>query len=118
MTTDQQSITEVFLKKIVEQNDAIIGLLKVIADNVKPTTKTEDEENRIILDKVESLTKRERQILELIMQGMMNKQMAYELSLSLSTIEAHRSGIMKKMDAKNVTQLTKEYVKFQSLMKY
>lgn len=118
MINENESMTEAYLKKIVEQNDAIIGLLQVIADNVKPTTKTEDEENRLILEKMESLTKRERQILELIMQGMMNKQMAYELQLSLSTIEAHRSGIMKKMDVKNVTQLTKEYMKYQSLMKY
>lgn len=118
MVNEHEPMTEGYLKKIVEQNEAIIDLLQVIADNVRPTTKTEDEENRIVLEKVESLTKRERQILELIMQGMMNKQMAYELSLSLSTIEAHRSGIMKKMDAKNVAQLTKEYVKFQSLMKF
>lgn len=117
MINENEYMTEAYLKKIVEQNDAIIGLLKVIADNVKPT-KTEDEENRIVLDKMESLTKRERQILELIMQGMMNKQMAYELQLSLSTIEAHRSGLMKKMDVKNLTQLTKEYMKYQSLMKF
>lgn len=116
MKNERESILEVHLKRIVEQNDTMIELLKVIAGN--SSSHATADEGEIILGKVESLTKRERQILELIMQGMMNKQMAYELSLSLSTIEAHRSGIMKKMGAKNVTQLTKEYMKYQSLIKF
>ncbi len=115
MTNNQESISEAYLKRIIEQNDTMIDLLKVIAGNL--SSPTQGDEDNLVLDKVGRLTKRERQILELIMQGMMNKQMAYELSLSLSTIEAHRSGIMKKMDAKNVAQLTQEYMKFQSLMK-
>lgn len=116
MKNDLVSILEVHLQRIVDQNDTMIELLKVIAASSSSLTAV--DEGEAIMGKVESLTKRERQILELIMQGMMNKQMAYELSLSLSTIEAHRSGIMKKMEVKNITQLTKEYMKYQSLLKY
>lgn len=108
-----ESILEMYLKKICEQNETMIDLLKGIALKNEP----KDVDTKMIAEKMDSLTRRERQILELIMQGMMNKQMAYELSLSLSTIETHRSGVMKKMEVKNITELTKEYMKYQSLMK-
>lgn len=109
-----ESMTEVYLKKIVEQNATIIDLLKGIVSK----SPDKDDDIKIIADQMESLTKRERQILELVMQGMMNKQMAYDLSLSLSTIEAHRSGVMKKLEVKNITELTKKYMIFKSLSKY
>lgn len=115
MKRNQESISEVYLKKIVEQNDTIIGLLKNIAGN---SSKPPGDDDQAIKQKAESLTKRERQIIELIIEGMMNKQMAYELSLSLSTIEAHRSSIMKKFEVKNVAQLTKEYVRYKSLIQF
>lgn len=111
MTIEPESILEMYLKKICEQNQTMIDLLNVIAVKSSP----KDVDSKMITEKMDSLTKRERQILELIMQGMMNKQMAYDLSLSLSTIEAHRSGVMKKMEVKNITELTKEYMKYQSL---
>lgn len=118
MINEQESKMESYLLKIVEQNDTMINLLKTIAFNTSPAAPTEIDEGKAIQIKFESLTKRERQVIELLVQGMMNKEMAYQLSLSLSTIEAHRSSIMKKMEAKNVAQLTVEYMKYQSLMKF
>ncbi len=115
MGSEHSSLSEAYLKKIVEQNDTIIGLLKGIAAN---SIAHEEDDAQSIIEKMESLTKRERQILELVMKGMMNKQMAYELSLSLSTIEAHRSGVMKKLEVKNITDLTKKYIVYKSLSKY
>lgn len=114
MIPEHESVTEICLKKIVEQNEAIIGLLRELAG--KDSAKIDDK--KIISDKVGSLTKRERQVLDLIMEGMLNKQMAYNLAISLSTIEAHRSSIMKKMEAKNVAELTKKYMIYQSSNKY
>ena len=118
MITETESILEPYLKKICEQNEVMIDLLKGLSINARTTIKEQDDEEKTVIAKVESLTKRERQVIELIVEGMLNKQMAYELSLSLSTIEAHRSSIMKKMEAKNVAQLTIEYMKFKSLAKY
>ena len=57
-----------------------------------------------------ALTPREQQILELLMAGKINKQIAHELHLSISTIEIHRSRIMKKMQAKNLPELVKNYL--------
>lgn len=118
MINEQESKMESYLLKIVEQNDTMINLLKTIAVNTTPVAPEQVDESKAILNRMESLTKRERQVIDLLMQGKMNKEMAYELQLSLSTIEAHRSSVMKKMKAKNVAQLSIDYAKYQSLMKF
>ncbi|WP_242157621.1 response regulator [Aestuariivivens sediminis] len=58
------------------------------------------------------LTKREKQILELVLQLKNNKDIAEELSISKRTAEVHRFNLMKKLDVKNLKELTekaKEY---------
>ncbi|WP_370476627.1 response regulator [Tamlana flava] len=59
-----------------------------------------------------NLTKRERQILELVLQLKNNKDIAEELQISKRTAEVHRFNLMKKLDVKNLMELTnkaKEY---------
>jgi len=58
-----------------------------------------------IKTRMESLTKRERQVMELITQGKRNKNIADELCVSQSTVEAHRSKVMDKMHAKTLSDL-------------
>ncbi|MFG0266045.1 MAG: PAS domain S-box protein [Rhodopirellula sp. JB055] len=53
------------------------------------------------------LTNRERQVLELIVEGRMNKVIANRLDISEKTVERHRSNLMKKLDAHSVAQLVK-----------
>jgi DNA-binding NarL/FixJ family response regulator len=52
-----------------------------------------------------SLTKRERQILDLIVKGHHNPEMAKELSIHLKTVEKHRSNLMKKLDVHSTADL-------------
>jgi two-component system, LuxR family, response regulator FixJ len=59
------------------------------------------------------LSKREQQVIKLIAVGKLNKQIAQELCISNSTVEFHRSRIMKKMGAKNLAQLINIYLKSQ-----
>lgn len=54
----------------------------------------------------DSVTLREREILKLVAEGRPNKFMASYFSLSLKTIEKHRSNLMKKLDLHNVASLT------------
>lgn len=54
----------------------------------------------------QKLTARERQVLKLIAEGYKNKQIATSLSLSLKTIEKHRSNLMRKLDLHNASTLT------------
>lgn len=59
-----------------------------------------------------NLTKREKQILELVLQLKNNKDIAEELEISRRTAEVHRFNLMKKLDVKNLMELSnkaKEY---------
>lgn len=67
----------------------------------------------LINNRLNSLSSRERQISDLILEGKLNKQIAYELSISISTVEAHRAKIMRKMEAKNLVQFIKMYMEVQ-----
>jgi len=58
----------------------------------------------------EPLTKREIQILSLILTGRTNKQIALMLSRSRRTIEYHRNRLMRKLDARNTVELVKRAV--------
>ncbi len=53
------------------------------------------------------LTTREAQVLERIVAGRLNKQIADDLTISIKTVEAHRANIMEKLDANTVADLLK-----------
>lgn len=55
----------------------------------------------------EPLTRREREVLELIAAGCSNKEAGRELGISPRTIEDHRANIMKKLSARNATELVR-----------
>lgn len=55
--------------------------------------------------RVDRLTYREKEVMDLIVSGMLNKNIAGELSISQSTVEAHRSKVMEKMEAKTLSDL-------------
>ena len=53
------------------------------------------------------LTNREAQVLERIVAGRLNKQIADDLNISIKTVEAHRANIMEKLGANTVADLLK-----------
>ena len=55
----------------------------------------------------EALTNREQEILQLIWAGCKNKEVAYQLKISVKTVEAHRANMMKKVRVSNTAQLLK-----------
>ncbi len=56
---------------------------------------------------ISKLTTREAQVLERIVAGRLNKQIADDLGISIKTVEAHRSNIMEKLNAATVADLLK-----------
>jgi FixJ family two-component response regulator len=52
-----------------------------------------------------SLTKRERQVFELVARGKMNKQIAIDLGATERTIKAHRKRVMEKLNATSIAEL-------------
>ena len=59
----------------------------------------------------EVLTDREREVLQLIAEGHTNQKIADTLFISVKTVEAHRSNIMRKLDIHDITQLVKYAIK-------
>ena len=57
------------------------------------------------------LTGREQQVLERIVAGRLNKQIADDLSISIKTVEAHRANIMEKLEVSTVADLMKIVLK-------
>lgn len=55
-----------------------------------------------------SLTKRERTVMEAIVAGLMNKQIAANLDISEATVKVHRSNVMQKMEVRTVADLVKK----------
>ncbi|HVU48819.1 MAG TPA: response regulator [Terracidiphilus sp.] len=65
-----------------------------------------------IKSRFETLTEREREVLELVTAGFLNKQIADKLCLSLVTVKMHRGQVMKKMGVKTVPDLVRMWGAF------
>jgi FixJ family two-component response regulator len=64
-----------------------------------------DSEMGALRNCYESLTPRERQVMSLVVAGLLNKQVAGELDINESTVKAHRGQVMRKMNARSLPRL-------------
>ena len=94
-----------FLQKPFRDQDLLDRIQRAIA---------KDGERRVALGErarikthLESLTDREREVLELLTKGKQNKQIAQDLGVSPRTIEIHRARVMEKMDAHSIAELVR-----------
>lgn len=60
-----------------------------------------------VLHRVKSLTPREKQVMDLVVEGAANKVIAIDLGLSERTVEIHRAKVMEKMGSRSVAHLVK-----------
>jgi two-component system response regulator FixJ len=68
-------------------------------------------EREIINERVSSLTERERQVMEYLVQGRTDKQVASEMNISVRGASFHRTNIMNKMKVESLVELAKEISK-------
>jgi FixJ family two-component response regulator len=62
---------------------------------------------RVLRDRYASLSQRERQVMALVVSGLLNKQVGGELGISEITVKAHRGKVMQKMKADSLADLVK-----------
>src|SRR5580765_1312634 len=94
-----------FLTKPLKEADLIRAIQAAIAqDRIARRQRAELAELR---RRLTSLTPREREVLPLIVSGLLNKQAASELHISEITIQIHRGRIMKKMAAGSLAELVR-----------
>jgi len=60
-----------------------------------------------VQDRYESLTPREREVMRLVCDGLLNKQIAGELGISIKTVENHRAQVMEKMGYESLAELVR-----------
>ena len=60
-----------------------------------------------ISHRLDQLTQREREVMNLVVVGKLNKQIADELNISMKTVEAHRARVMEKMGVRTLAELVK-----------
>jgi FixJ family two-component response regulator len=70
-------------------------------------TLAQQAETGILRARHASLTPREREIMTLVVSGLLNKQIALELGISEITVKAHRGQIMRKMDVNSLAELVR-----------
>jgi FixJ family two-component response regulator len=94
-----------FLTKPLRHQDVLDAVALAVA---------RDRERRIATQKIDAirarirvLTPREREVMDFVSRGQMNKQIAAALGLSQITVKMHRGSLMKKMGVRSVAELVK-----------
>lgn len=92
-----------FFQKPFDANDLVSSVRAALS--LARSKSAQADASREAQAKLGRLTERERQILNLVIEGQANKMIARSLSISPRTVEIHRANIMQKMDANSVTEL-------------
>jgi FixJ family two-component response regulator len=92
-----------FLPKPVSRTELLGAVTEAIAKDL--ASRREWHEQTQLSQRLATLTAREKQVLELVAQGRLNKQIAAELGAAEKTIKVHRGRLMEKMQVKSVAGL-------------
>ncbi len=92
-----------FIRKPFREQDLLDRINEALDIDAGKRKKGLDRQQ--LLDKIASLTEREREVFHRVADGEMNKVIAFDLGISQRTVEAHRSQVMKKLGVRTLAQL-------------
>jgi FixJ family two-component response regulator len=94
-----------FLTKPVDEQE----LLQAIEEAVERDRRTRQQQVEMseLRDRYESLTGREQEVMQQVISGMLNKQIAADLKITEDTVKFHRGNIMRKMSADSLADLVR-----------
>src|SRR5690606_33724523 len=94
-----------FLEKPFNETDLRTIVARMLDQATQRVSQAQAHKNHQAV--LSRLTAREQQVLERIVAGRLNKQIAGDLNISIKTVEAHRANIMEKLDVNSVADLMK-----------
>jgi FixJ family two-component response regulator len=94
-----------FLTKPFKEADLLRAVRAAIAQDREARRKRTEIAG--LRQRLDSLTPREREVLPLVVSGLLNKQAAAKLGISETTLQIHRSSIMRKMEAASLADLVR-----------
>ena len=100
-----KSGAEDFLPKPVQDADLLRAIEQALARAVHDGAERQERES--IQSRADTLTPREREVMARVVEGLLNKQIAFELGTAEKTIKVHRARVMEKMDADSLAELVR-----------
>jgi FixJ family two-component response regulator len=94
-----------FLTKPFRDQDLLDAIQQALERDRK--AREQREEIQKLRRRFESLTQREREVMGLVVTGLLNKQIAAELGTSETTVKIHRHQVMEKMAANSLAELVR-----------
>jgi len=87
-------------------DEVLLTAIRLAIDRSR-SARAHESELHELRDRYESLTPREREIMALVVSGLLNKQIAFKLGISEITVKAHRGRVMRKMQVDSLADLVR-----------
>ena len=94
-----------FLTKPFDEQDLLQAIQEAIERDRR--ARQQQAEMRELQNRFESLTAREQEVMQQVVSGLLNKQVAAELNITEYTVKIHRGRVMRKMHAQSLADLVR-----------